>query len=364
MPPTELFKETPIGTSTDAPMVITPEPPRVPIQTSTPLPLPITNGRAPLRSAAKGCGVTVLVGLLAWLLLWLVFIRPPAEFPVQAFFTVEKGTGLSALSAQLESAHLIRSAGFFKLSAYVSGNQGNVLSGEYFVKAPESSLQLLSRIATGAFGIEYKEVTIPEGSSVKQAAEIIKKTFPDFDTKHFVKIAAPFEGYLFPDTYRLVPRMTPEDIVAVMQKNFDEKIATLQPEITKFGKPLSDVVKMASIVEEEGRTTVTRRTIAGILWKRISIGMPLQVDASFLYINGKNTYTLTTADLAIESPYNSYLHKGLPPTPITNPGLDSISATITPISTPYLFFLTDKKGVMHYARTFDEHVANKAQFLK
>lgn len=363
MPPNETFTETSAGTSTEAPMVIMPESVRVPIQTSMPVP-PAINTRAPLRSAAMGCGVTVLAGLFVWLLLWLVFIRPPATFPVKSFFTVEKGTGLSALSAQLESAHLIRSAGFFKLSAYISGNQGNVLSGEYFVKAPASSLQMLSRIATGAFGIEYKEVTIPEGSSVKQAAEIIKKAISDFDAKHFVDIAASFEGYLFPDTYRFLPKTTPEEVVAIMQKNFDTKTAVLQQEIAKFGKPLSDVVKMASIVEEEGRTTITRRTIAGILWRRISLGMPLQVDSSFLYINGKNTYTLTTADLAIESPYNSYLHKGLPPTPITNPGLDSLSATIAPISTPYLYFLTDKKGVMHYARTFDEHLSNKAQYLK
>lgn len=322
------------------------------------------SSRAPWRSVAAGCVVTVLIGLLACVLLWLIFIRPPAAFPVKSFFTVEKGTGLSALSAQLESAHLIRSARFFKLSAYLSGNQGNALAGEYFAKAPESSLQLLSRIATGAFGVEYKAVTFPEGTSVKQMGEIIKNTFPDFDAAHFVKIAAPFEGYLFPDTYRLVPRMTPEDIMAVMQQNFERKIASVQADIERFGKPLSDIVKMASIVEEEGRTSITRRTIAGILWKRLSIGMPLQVDASFLYINGKTTDKLTRADLAIDSPYNSYLHKGLPPTPITNPGLDSISATLTPISTPYLYFLTDKKGVMHYARTFDEHVANKAQFLK
>ena len=302
--------------------------------------------------------------LFVWLGVWLAFIRPPAEFPAKTFFVVEKGTSLSALSSQLEAADLVRSATFFTISAYISGNQRQILSGEYFVKTPVSSIELLKRISKGEFGVEYKDVTFPEGSSVKQIGEIMKKTFPDFDVKHFVEIAAPFEGYLFPDTYRFVSRTTPEQVLQLMQQTLDQKIATIQSEITKFGKPLSDVLKMASIIEEEGRTTITRRTISGILWRRISIGMPLQVDASFLYINGKNTYTLTTADLAIESPYNSYLHKGLPPTPITNPGLDSISAAVTPISTPYLFFLTDKKGVMHYARTFDEHVANKAQFLK
>jgi len=338
----------------------------LPSEVPTPLPeseSPEVQGR-PVWSATVACVLTVVVGFLMWSVLWWTCIRPPADFPVGTVFTVEKGTGLSALSAQLESALLIRSAAFFKLSAYLSGNQGSILSGEYVMKAPATSLELLSRISSGAFGIEYKEVTIPEGTSVRQAAVLIKKMLPEFDEKHFIEIAAPFEGYLFPDTYHFLPKTAPEEVVSAMQKNFDNKIATIQSDITTFGKPLSDIVKMASIVEEEGRTTITRRTIAGILWKRISIGMPLQVDASFLYINGKNTYTLTLADLAIESPYNSYLHIGLPPTPITNPGLDSIVATISPISTPYLYFLTDKKGVMHYARTFDEHVANKAQFLK
>ncbi len=351
MPPTEFSNQSPI--------VIVPNPAPTPVPER-----PIDSGRPPLWVGTSACAFTVLAGLIVWDILWLTYIRPPADFPARSFFTVEKGIGLSQLSAQLESARLIRSAGFFKLSAYISGNQGRVLSGEYFVNAPVSSIELLSRIANGAFGIEYKEVTIPEGSSVKQAAEIIKKAIPEFDTKRFIAIAAPFEGYLFPDTYRFLPKTTPEEVLQVTQKNFDDKIATIQSDIVKFGKPLSDIVKMASIVEEEGRTTITRRTISGILWKRISIGMPLQVDASFLYINGKNSYTLTLDDLAIESPYNSYLHKGLPPTPITNPGLDSLSATISPISTPYLYFLTDKHGVMHYARTFDEHRANKSQYLK
>jgi UPF0755 protein len=132
----------------------------------------------------------------------------------------------------------------------------------------------------------------------------------------------------------------------------------------RFGKPEGDIIKMASIVEEEGRTMETREIIAGILWKRISIKMPLQVDSSFKYINGKTTATLTTEDLKIDSPYNSYTNRGLPPTPISNPGLAAIRATINPIKTPYLYFLSDKNGNMHYAITFEEHVENKLKYLK
>ncbi len=320
--------------------------------------------RSPFQALSTAFGITVCVCLVAWSILWTLFIRPPEGFPAASFFSVEEGVSLRQLSQQLESARFIRSASFFTLSAYISGNQRSVLAGQYFFRTPLSSLELLSRISRGAFGIEYKQLTIPEGSSVKQIGVIAKKELPNFDVARFLTIASTSEGYLFPDTYRFLPNVTPENMREVMRVNFDQKIASIRPALDSFGKPLSDVVKMASIVEEEGRTTVTRRTIAGILWKRISLGMPLQVDSSFLYINGKTTDTLTSEDLKIDSPYNSYLYKGLPPTPITNPGLDSINATISPISTPYLYFLTDKKGVMHYGRTFEEHLSNKAQFLQ
>ncbi len=92
--------------------------------------------------------------------------------------------------------------------------------------------------------------------------------------------------------------------------------------------------------------------------------MALQVDTAFIYVNGKTTEDLTLADLAIKSPYNTYVNRGLTPTPISNPGLDSIMAAITPIKTPYLYFLTDADGVMHYAATLKEHAANKQKYLK
>jgi UPF0755 protein len=148
-----------------------------------------------------------------------------------------------------------------------------------------------------------------------------------------------------------------------MKSNFFDRIKTLDTEISNFDKPLPDIIKMASIVEEEARTFESKQIIAGILWKRLSIGMPLQVDASFKYINGKGTKDLTLTDLKIDSPYNTYVYKGLPPTPIANPGLVSIKATVTPIKTDYLYFLTDRKGVMHYAKTYSEHLANKKKYL-
>jgi UPF0755 protein len=104
--------------------------------------------------------------------------------------------------------------------------------------------------------------------------------------------------------------------------------------------------------------------VAGILWNRITQKLPLQVDATFKYINGKTTATLTLADLQIDSPYNTYVYRGLPPTPINNPGLDAINAALHPIQTKYIYFLTGTDGAMHYAVTFDEHKKNKERYLK
>jgi UPF0755 protein len=149
-----------------------------------------------------------------------------------------------------------------------------------------------------------------------------------------------------------------------MNDNFKLKIKSLDNEIKNFNKPLSDIIKMASIIEEEGKTKESREIISGILWKRISLKMPLQVDSSFKYINGKVTSNLTTEDLKIDSPYNSYIKLGLPPTPISNPGLMAIKATISPKNSPYLYFLTGKDGNMYYSISFDEHVINKQKYLK
>ena len=119
---------------------------------------------------------------------------------------------------------------------------------------------------------------------------------------------------------------------------------------------------MASIVEKEATSTNDRRIIAGILWKRISEDYPLQVDPPFFYTLGKDSSELTLSDLASDSPYNLYTHKGLPPTPIDNPGLDAISATVSPIATNYMFYLSGQEGNMHYAKTLAEHLINKEKY--
>ena len=184
---------------------------------------------------------------------------------------------------------------------------------------------------------------------------------PEFNNREFMSRAQ--EGYLFPDTYFPRPGESTDAILSVFDNTFRSKISKIQKEIKASGHTLEELLTMASILEKEASKTKDRQQIAGVLWYRVKIGMPLQVDAVFPYILGKNTFQLTTDDLKFDSPYNTYTNKGLPPGPINTPGLDSILAAATPIKSKYLYFLSDKAGNFHYAVTYAQHLANKKKYL-
>ncbi len=192
----------------------------------------------------------------------------------------------------------------------------------------------------------------------------INRIFNDAGFKNFEIKDKEFEGYLFPDTYFFLINDTPEKVVAKMNENLKNKTADLEDAIAKSKRSFHQILTMASLIEKEAANPEDRRIISGVLWKRFDQKMPLQVDAAFVYALGKNTYELTTADLKIDSPYNTYIHRGLPPTPIDNPGLDAIQAAIFPEKTPYWYYLSDKSGNIYYSKTFAEHVQKKNQYLK
>ena len=307
----------------------------------------------------------ILYAVLVWLSFVFIGIRAPDSFPKDNYFTVSKGEGLSQIAIALTDANIIRSSFLFKVFVTVSGNQKQLVSGVYAFEKPLNLFQVVYRIASGEYGLTPVRVTIPEGSNVFEITDILKKYSKSFNEDEFIHIAGPHEGYLFPDTYYFLPSVSAEEAFETLRGNFGKRIEIIKDEMKAFNRPVDEVVKMASILEEEARTTTSRRIIAGILWKRLSIGMPLQVDAAFQYVNGKkDSADLTLDDLKIDSPYNTYVYKGFPPTAITNPGLDSLFSAVTPIKTPFFYYLSDKKGEMHYARTFEEHVANKNRYLR
>jgi len=305
--------------------------------------------------------VVALVSIL--LVASYYFFSAPRTFPGENVFVIESGQTVSEIGDSLKTKGYIRSALLFKVT--VGGiflGSSKVIAGDYVFDKPISTYSIADRVVNGRFNLKPTKVTIPEGLNKFETAELIKDYIPAFDSDVFVTVAS--EGYLFPDTYFFNPNVSAKKAVEIMQDNFRNQIKTHQKTISESGKSLNDIITMASIVETEARHFETRQTIAGILWKRIAEGMPLQVDVTFKYINGKSTFDLTLDDLKHESRYNLYRYTGLPPTPIANPGLDSIVATLTPKETSYYYFLSDETGKMHYASVFSEHIKNKQTYLR
>ena len=307
----------------------------------------------------------VVFFLVAALLFYELFLSPPASFPVEKFtLTIEEGTTLSQVSGLLKEKALIRSEIFFKTVVVALEGEAGVRYGEYVFSGKENAWNIARRITEADFGLTLIKITVPEGATVSHMRVIFEARLPKFNGGVFERIAKRDEGYLFPDTYRFLPNATELEVYQTLKGIFREKIATLENDIERSGRSLEEIIIMASLLEREARTTKTRRTIPGILWKRLDIGMPLQVDAVFEYIIGKNTFVLTLEDLKIDSPYNTYKYKGLPIGPIANPGMDSILAALNPKESPYLYYLSDKEGNIYYSRTFEEHVAKKARYLR
>ena len=172
------------------------------------------------------------------------------------------------------------------------------------------------------------------------------------------------EGYLFPDTYSFTREETIDQIIATLRSRFSQEYLIASKEATvKYTQ--QQTVILASLIQREGKSSADMKNIASVLENRLDLGMALQVDATVQYIIGSSFNwwpTPTSNNLAVTSPYNTYKNPGLPPTPISNPGLDALIAVLHPANTNYLYYFTDGKGITHYAKTLDEQNTNIAKF--
>ncbi len=303
-------------------------------------------------------------GIFAFLLfcVYLSIHTPPKNFPFNEVITITPGESLQNITNNLYESNVIRFPFIFRTTVIMLGGERKVIAGDYLLDQKVGPIDIAVRLIKGNFHTESKKITIPEGWDNKEIADYLEKNLVSFNKNEFLKIVKDKEGYLFPDTYFIANTTRPRTIVNLMESTFDSKIKSVTGLATST-RSLHEILTMASILEGEALTTVDRKLVAGILYRRMEIGMPLQVDATFSYVNGKSTFELTLDDLKIDSPYNTYKYKGLPPTPINNPGLDAINAALYPTKTKYLYFLTSKSGKMHYARTFEEHKKNKQLHL-
>ncbi len=302
------------------------------------------------------------IGLFVWGL--TAFVAPPSGFPQNTTFAIIEGESLGGVAYRLKQENIIKSPQAFKIIMLLLGNERHLSVGEYRFDRPTTSIEVALKISGKNFDILQNRVTFPEGFTNKEIAARLAAHYPGFDTAGFLELAKNDQGYLFPDTYGFPPEVTPTDVITALKKNFLEKTLPLETDLARSVHPKKDIITMASIIEREANDGPEANIVAGILWKRIELGIPLQVDAPFLFLLGKTSAELTAKDLTIDSPYNTYKYKGLPPGPINNPGIAAIKAALYPASSPYLYYLHDTEGVIHYARTHDEHLENKKKYLQ
>lgn len=280
-------------------------------------------------------------------------------------FVIPKGAGVSEIANKLKQDNLVKSELAFKFYVKQNNLTDKLQAGSYKLSPSQSISELVNSLQSGS---EDVWVTLIEGWRIEEMAEKLNKEL-GIDKKEFLKSAK--EGYMFPDTYLFPKEATISYITDTLRKTFGTRFAPeLQIKIRSQGLTEAQGVILASIVEREARTSKVRTEVASILLKRFKIDMGLNADATLQYALGYQAdekswwkKNLSSADKKIDSPYNTYLHRGLPPTPICNPSLSSLEAVANADSnTPYLYYYHDSKGNSYYAKTLEEHNQNVANY--
>ena len=320
----------------------------------------------------------LIFGFACFLVLYFVFNLTARGGSLEKEVRITKGEGFSEVADRLAEEGLVRSSRILKFYGILSGNVGRIKPGDYVFSSDESAVRILNRLVAGPEDIK---IVIVEGATMRDIDSMLAEAgiSPAGAVRSFsinqVRSDYPFlakisslEGFLFPDTYRFHAASTPE---AVIRKFLDNFYAKAYPEFAARRGNFYDELKIASLVEKEVPDLKDDGAIvAGIILRRLNIGMGLQIDATVLYarcggalITCDNN-TLSRSDFAVDSRYNTYLYRGLPPTPISNPGLAAIRAAINPQKSPYLYYLSDPKTKRTiFSETFDEHNENRAKYL-
>lgn len=273
---------------------------------------------------------------------------------VTQIFVVPPGQPASIIGRRLQQAGLIKSELVFQLLLNRFGLANQLQTGDFRLSL---SMDLESIVKTLAYDTLDYWITFPEGLRVEEYAEKLSQK-SDLNPQDFILTAKPHEGRLFPDTYLIPYNASAEDIVNILLDNFKQKSPT-QDERT---------IIIASLIERESRHAQDRILVSSVLHNRLEINMALQIDATIQYILGrtKNWWPkkLSPKDMKVQSPYNTYLHPGLPPGPVANPGLASLKAALKPAGTDYLYYVSDSAGYNHYAEDLETHRENIEKYLK
>ncbi|HJX45785.1 MAG TPA: endolytic transglycosylase MltG [Patescibacteria group bacterium] len=322
--------------------------------------------------------ILVLIFLSFGFFWWSQNSKPVSSNNETLRFVIPKGYIASQTAQKLYEQKLIKSPLAFKVYVQVRGISGKIQAGEYDLSQNSSLPKLVETLLKGPTSVW---ITIPEGLrreeiAIKFAQSLIKnKNQQEVFLNDFMQYSKGKEGFLFPDTYLFPRDMSGEKIVNFMSTTFDKKISSYSQDIELGSLNPNQIVTLASLIEREAKGEEERPIIAGILIKRANAGWPLQVDAAVQYAVATDKCIasttsdcnwwpiLTKEDLQIISRFNTYKYPGFPPSPVSNPGLSSIKAAVFPQDSPYWFYLHDNEGVIHFAKTIEEHNENIRNYL-
>lgn len=305
--------------------------------------------------------ITLLCAGIVFASLVLYFVnKPPSHFPQHSPIVISNGISPRQISEQLQDAQIIHASLFLRVILHFFYPHSYILAGTYQFTDPISTFMVVQALTQGTYMSPTYKITFPEGFSVRDFETYLPEKFKTLNPQNSLQS---YEGKLFPDTYFITDGMSADDILKLLSDTMNTKLLPFSSRIDEKGMTPDDVLILASILEREANDEISMKHISGILQNRLAINMPLQADATLNYILNKTSSELTLDDLAFDSPYNTYLHTGLPPTPISNPGLVAINAVLYPMQTDDLYYLTGTDGNFYYAKTFDEHKQNKKKYL-
>ncbi|MBI5793506.1 endolytic transglycosylase MltG [Candidatus Uhrbacteria bacterium] len=341
-----------------------------------------------LRTIGIFLGIVFVLGVvLAGGFVFDAFIASPEEEAESVMFEVKSGDSVSEIAEDLNRAGIITSELFFKIYVKLTGNASNLQAGSFELTSGMNFRTLVAELTNAQ--AQEAEITIPEGYTVKQIGESVMEALPEIELADWEAVVSGndlrqiagieildgipadqgLEGYLFPDTYRFradanAATVAETMILTLKRRLAENNIAIPRNSIFEGGLTFHEMLTMASIVEREVRDPEDMKLVAGIFYTRMKIGMALQADSTVNYVTGKSDTSISQEDSRVNSPYNTYQNLGLPPGPISNPGMNAIMAVLEPTDSDYLYFLTTPEGDVIYASTFDEHIANKYKYLK
>ena len=280
--------------------------------------------------------------IIGFFILFLFYFLSAPSGNKDVIIHISSGQSINSISSELKDKNIIQNSFTLKVFIKLLKSGNGIIYGDYLIKKHSPVYVVAWQISRGHHNLEPIKITIREGITNQEISNLLAGKLAGFQKDLFLVNVNNKQGYLFPDTYFFFPQDTSREIIEKLSNNFENKIKSLSSSIDSSGKNLSEIITMASVLEGEAGGKEDVGIISGILWKRISLGMHLQVDID------KSTYTT----------------RGLPKEPLNNPGLSSIEAAINPINSPYLYYLHDKNGKVHYAVTFEEHKRNIANYLK